>query len=67
MRNDDLAVLEQQFATEEPLDRAERRHAVTVDTDRGLRHAELAARLQKTSSEIAAELGIVDGVAVASS
>ncbi len=42
----DLAVLEQQFATEEPLDRAERRDAVTVDTERGLRHAELAARLR---------------------
>jgi predicted kinase len=42
----DLAVLEQQFATEEPLDRAERRHAVTVDTQRGLRHTDLAARLR---------------------
>ena len=42
----DLAVLEQQFSTEEPLDRAERRHAVTVDTERGLGHPELAARLR---------------------
>jgi predicted kinase len=41
-----LEVLERQLATEEPLDRAERRHAVTVDTERGLRHADLAARLR---------------------
>ncbi len=42
----DLAVLEHQFASEEPLDRAERRHAVTVDTERGFRYADLAARLR---------------------
>ncbi len=42
----DLAVLEHQLATEEPLDHAERRHAVTVDTERGFRHADLAARLR---------------------
>jgi predicted kinase len=41
-----LAVLELQLVTEEPLDRAERRHAVTVDTERGFRPAELAARLR---------------------
>jgi uncharacterized protein len=42
----DLSVLEYQLATEEPLERAERRHAVTVDTERGFRHADLAARLR---------------------
>ena len=42
----DLAVLEHQFASEEPLDRAERRHAVTVDTERGFHYADLAARLR---------------------
>ncbi len=42
----DIAVLEQQLATAEPLDRAERRHALTVDTERGFRHADLAARLR---------------------
>jgi uncharacterized protein len=43
----DLAVLEHQLLTAEPLDRAERRHAVTVDTERGIRYAEVAARLRK--------------------
>jgi hypothetical protein len=42
----DLAVLEHQLLTEEPLDRAERRHAVTVDTERSFRPADLAARLR---------------------
>ena len=44
----DLAVLEHQFASEEPLDRAERRHAVTVDTEGGFSYADLAARLRAT-------------------
>jgi uncharacterized protein len=43
----DLAVLERQLSTAEPLDRAERRHAVAVDTERGIRHAEIAARLRR--------------------
>jgi uncharacterized protein len=42
----DIAVLEHQLATEEPLDRAERRHALTVDTERGFRQADLAARVR---------------------
>jgi uncharacterized protein len=42
----DIAVLERQLATEEPLDRAERRHALTVDTERGFRRADVAARLR---------------------
>ncbi len=44
----DLAVLEHQLASEEPLDRAERRHAVTVDTERSFGYAALAARLRAT-------------------
>ncbi|HSC14574.1 MAG TPA: AAA family ATPase, partial [Gammaproteobacteria bacterium] len=43
----DMAVLEHQLATVEPLDRAERRHAVTVDTERDIRYAKVAARLRK--------------------
>jgi aminoglycoside phosphotransferase family enzyme/predicted kinase len=43
----DLAVLEQQLKSAEPLDRAERRHAVTVDTERDIDYAELAARLRR--------------------
>jgi aminoglycoside phosphotransferase family enzyme/predicted kinase len=43
----DLVVLDGQLRTEEPLDRAERRHAITVDTERGIRYPELAARLRK--------------------
>jgi aminoglycoside phosphotransferase family enzyme/predicted kinase len=43
----DLAVLEWQLSTAEPLDRAERRHAVAVDTERDIRYAELAARLRR--------------------
>jgi len=43
----DLAVLERQLSTAEPFDRAERRHVVTVDTERDLRYAELAARLRR--------------------
>ena len=40
-----LAVLEQQLATHEPLDRAERRSAIRVDTGRPIRYAALAAAL----------------------
>jgi uncharacterized protein len=43
----DLDVLEQQLLTAEPLDRAERRHVVAVDTERSIRYAELAARLRR--------------------
>jgi len=43
----DLEVLERQLETAEPLDREERRHAVTVDTERDVRYAELAARLRR--------------------
>ncbi|HWN37562.1 MAG TPA: AAA family ATPase [Gammaproteobacteria bacterium] len=43
----DLAVLERQLSLAEPFDRAERRHAVTVDTERDIRFAELAARLRR--------------------
>jgi aminoglycoside phosphotransferase family enzyme/predicted kinase len=43
----DLAVLERQLSTAEPFDRTERRHVVTVDTERDIRYAELAAHLQK--------------------
>jgi hypothetical protein len=43
----DLAVLGHQLRTEEPLDAAERRHAVTVDTEQPIRYAELAARLHE--------------------
>jgi hypothetical protein len=42
-----LAVLEQQLAAHEPLDRAERRAAVHVDTARPIRYAGLAAQLAK--------------------
>lgn len=44
----DLAVLDQQLRTAEPLEGAERRDSVTVDTERGIRYAELAARLRRT-------------------
>ena len=43
----DLAVLERQLSTAEPFDPAERRHTVTVDTERDIRYAELAARLRR--------------------
>ncbi|HUQ51970.1 MAG TPA: AAA family ATPase, partial [Gammaproteobacteria bacterium] len=43
----DLAVLEHQLVTHEPLDGAERRAAVTVDTEQPIRYERLAARLQK--------------------
>jgi predicted kinase len=43
----DLAVLDHQLATAEPLDRAERRHTVTVDTERGIAPSSLAARVRK--------------------
>jgi aminoglycoside phosphotransferase family enzyme/predicted kinase len=43
----DLAVLERQLSLAEPFDPAERRHAVTVDTERDIRYAELAARLRR--------------------
>lgn len=43
----DLAVLERQLSLAEPFDRAERRHAVTVDTEGDIRYAELAARLRR--------------------
>ena len=42
-----LAVLEQQIAAHEPLDRAERRAAIHVDTNRPIRYAALAAALVK--------------------
>ena len=42
----DLAVLERQLSTAEPFDRTERRHVVTVDTERDIRYAELAAQLR---------------------
>jgi predicted kinase len=42
-----LAVLEHQLRAHEPLDQAERRTAVTVDTERPLRHAGLVARLRR--------------------
>jgi len=42
----DLAVLEHQLRTAEPLDRAERRQAITVDTERNIEYAKLAARLR---------------------
>jgi aminoglycoside phosphotransferase family enzyme/predicted kinase len=44
----DLDVLEHQLSTVEPLDRAERRHTVTVDTERDIHYASLAARLRGT-------------------
>jgi predicted kinase len=43
----DLAVLEHQLTIEEPLDRAERRAAITVDTEEPMRYAELAAQLRR--------------------
>ena len=42
-----LAVLEQQLADHEPLDRAERRAAIHVDTGRPIRYASLAAALAR--------------------
>ncbi len=42
-----LAVLEQQLAAHEPLDRAERRSAVHVDTQRPLHYAALVAGLRR--------------------
>jgi aminoglycoside phosphotransferase family enzyme/predicted kinase len=42
-----VAVLEQQLRTHEPLDRAERRSAVTVDTSKAIDYAVLAARLRR--------------------
>jgi aminoglycoside phosphotransferase family enzyme/predicted kinase len=43
----DLAVLESQLVTAEPLDPAERRHVVAVDTNRSTRYADLASRLRR--------------------
>ena len=43
----DLGVLERQLVTAEPLDRAERRHVVAVDTKRSIRYADLASRLRR--------------------
>jgi aminoglycoside phosphotransferase family enzyme/predicted kinase len=42
-----LAVLEHQLRTHEPLDRAERRSAVSVSTERPIRYASLAVRLRR--------------------
>jgi aminoglycoside phosphotransferase family enzyme/predicted kinase len=42
----DLLVLEHQLRSVDPLDRAERRHVVTVDTEKAVRYADLAARLR---------------------
>ncbi len=42
-----LAVLEQQLAGDEPLDRAERRSAIRVDTGRPIRYTALVAALAK--------------------
>jgi aminoglycoside phosphotransferase family enzyme/predicted kinase len=42
----DLAVLEHQLASHEPLDPAERRSALTVDTESDIRYALLAARIR---------------------
>jgi hypothetical protein len=41
-----LAVLEHQLRTHDPLDRAERRATIRVDTERPIRYANLAARLR---------------------
>jgi len=41
-----LAVLEHQLRSRDPLDRAERRTTVTVDTERPVRYGSLAARLR---------------------
>ena len=43
----DLKVLEHQLATAEPLDPAERRHSVAVDTERDIHYADLAASLRR--------------------
>ena len=43
----DLAVLEHQFATQEPLDRAERRSTVAVDTRKAVRYEVVAAALRR--------------------
>jgi uncharacterized protein len=43
-----LDVLEHQLRTHEPLDEAERRAAVTVNTSRPIDYAKLAARLRST-------------------
>jgi aminoglycoside phosphotransferase family enzyme/predicted kinase len=43
----DLAVLDHQLATHDPLDRAERRSAVRVDTSKPIDSAKLAARLRR--------------------
>ncbi len=42
-----LAVLESQLSSHEPLDRAERRSAITVDTGRRVHYADLAERLRR--------------------
>jgi predicted kinase len=42
-----LAVLEHQLSTHEPLDRAERRATITVDTERPVMFDEIAARLRR--------------------
>jgi predicted kinase len=42
----DLAVLEHQLRTEEPLDAAERRHTITVDTESDIDYPKLVARLR---------------------
>jgi predicted kinase len=42
----DVAVLEQQLRSHDPLDAPERRSAVTVDTSRPIDFARLAARLR---------------------
>jgi aminoglycoside phosphotransferase family enzyme/predicted kinase len=44
----DFAVLEDQLRRHEPLDRAERRAAVTVDTEGPIRYAKLAERLRRS-------------------
>lgn len=44
----DLAVLDEQLRTQEPLDRAERRAAVTVDTEGPIRYTALAERLRRS-------------------
>jgi predicted kinase len=43
-----LAVLEYQLSTHEPLDGAERRSAIEVDTERPIKVDELAARLRRS-------------------
>ena len=44
----DRAVLDDQLRMHDPLDRAERRAAVTVDTEGPIRFAKLAERLRRT-------------------